>query len=170
MRLNKRLIWNTITVVSIYQIFELPGARKTLKKAQSIWSQPNCIVNLNFPLFCHKSSNLSKMQFEFLLIVSKYSFAVSIFDPEALIINLIEKIFGPSVVSSYWRKLFKSKILLKIFILTKIDLYQGMKILLGNKVKALLLSTRHWWEFLGAVSFNLVWPAWQNVESGSQVI
>ena len=96
------------------------------------------------------------MQFEFLLIVSKYSFAVSIFDPEALIINLIEKIFGLSVVSSYWRKLFKSKILLKIFILTKIDLYQGMKILLGNKVKALLLSTRHWWEFLGAVSFNLV--------------
>ena len=64
------------------------------KKAQALWSRSNCIVNLNFLLFCRKSSNLSKMHSEFLLMVSKYSLAVSIFDVPLLImcINLISNI------------------------------------------------------------------------------
>ena len=51
-----------------------------------MWSHLNCIVNLNFTLFCHKSSNLGKMHLEFWLIVVKYSPLTSC--PQFLVVTL----------------------------------------------------------------------------------
>ena len=130
-----------------------------------MWSHLNCIVNLNFTLFCHKSSNLGKMHLEFWLIVVKYSPLTSC--PQFLVVTLglqntqFNQIRKSKPIKDEYVNIefhIKYKIQKKAVPTLTFDCWQlswEILIFLWN-IRALHLETR--WEFLGAVSFNLVWP------------